>query len=306
MELENIIDVINEYRDNISKMQILSSLTEDQIRSFSDTIYSLISKIKVFPIHIFVEFFTKYMLDYNMKKENKSKYKNNTLYELNSKENDKSFSKNLCLDKDIILQDIYKTPKLKKSNNKNKEESFNIFDENIESYEIRYLILKKLLEESSKEIMKQRKKEEESNKETSFNFETGVVNKIKRNVKRASSPAPSDSSTLSTLSVLSLQRKINNKSSALLHGKNKTLIAKKKSKSNGIAKINKMNLWHLTKKAVANALKIDPTDEKFNSTRTEVYRSCIYILREKMNKEEISNEKLKQIIDNQVNIFTII
>ena len=124
MELENIIDVINEYRDNISKMQILSSLTEDQIRSFSDTIYSLISKIKVFPNHIFVEFFTKYMLDYNMKKENKSKYKNNTLYELNSKENDKSFSKNLCLDKDIILQDIYKTPKLKKSNNKNKEGNY--------------------------------------------------------------------------------------------------------------------------------------------------------------------------------------
>ena len=124
MELENIIDVINEYRDNISKMQILSSLTEDQIRSFSDTIYSLISKIKVFPNHIFVEFFTKCMLDYNMKKENKSKYKNNTLYELNSKENDKSFSKNLCLDKDIILQDIYKTPKLKKSNNKNKEGNY--------------------------------------------------------------------------------------------------------------------------------------------------------------------------------------
>jgi len=283
MELENIIDVINEYRDNISKMQILSSLTEDQIRSFSDNIYFLISKIKVIPNHIFVDFFTKYMLDYNTKKENKNKRKNNSLLELNSKEDDKNFNKNLCLDKDIILQDIYKTPKLKKLNNK--EEPFNIFDENSESYEIRYLILKKLLEESSKEIMKQRKKEKESKKEASFNFETGVVHKIKRNVKRASSPAPSDSSTLSTLSVLSLQRKINNKSSTLLHGKNKTLITKKKSKSNSIAKLNKMNLWHLTKKAVANALKIDPTDDKFNSTRTEVYRSCIYILREKMNKE---------------------
>lgn len=70
---------------------------------------------------------------------------------------------------------------------------------------------------------------------------TLIFNKlIYDKIQRASSPAPSDSSTLSTLSVLSLQRKINNKSSALLHGKNKTLIAKKKSKSNGIAKINKM------------------------------------------------------------------
>ena len=35
-------------------------------------------------------------------------------------------------------------------------------------------------------------------------------------------------------------------------------------------------------------------------------KKFIYIQRDKMNKEEISNEKLKQIVDYQVNIFNII
>jgi hypothetical protein len=329
MELENIIDIINEYKDNIAKMQILTSLTEEQIRIFSQHIYSLIASLQIIPNHIFVEFFTRTILNVTSEEKksgrpgrknrnntnisrNNSSSKNKSLEELKL-EKERNYSKDLHIDKELLFQDIYKTPKQKKNlrNSNKKEEPFNIFDENDESYEIRYLILKKLLETSSKEIMEKRKKEKELSEKkdsSSFNFETGVVNKIKRNIKRSSSPAPSDSSTLSTLSVLSLQRKINEKSNSLLYSNKKTLLVKKKSKSksNATADKNKMKLWHLTKKAVANALKIDPTDENFNTTRTKVYRSCIYALREKMNKEEISNEKLKQIVDYQVNLFNII
>ncbi|OUM69151.1 hypothetical protein PIROE2DRAFT_57645 [Piromyces sp. E2] len=271
MELENIIDIIHEYRDNISKMKVISSLTEEQIRVFSNNVYSLISHLNIIPNHIFVEFFTKYMLDYNLKNNIEQKNKNKSLLEMNLTENKNNYGKDLCIDKELILKDIYKTPKPKKSKNKEEKEE-----------------------------------ESENKKDSTFNFESGVVSKIKRNIKRASSPSPSDSSTLSSLSVLSLQRKINEKSSSLLYGKKKSLVAKKKSKSNSTADKNKMKLWHLTKKAVAKTLKIDPNDEKFNTTRTKVYRSCIYALREKMNKEEISNEKLKQIVDYQVNIFNII
>jgi len=283
-------------------------LTEEEIRAFSNNVYSFISHLNIIPNHIFVEFFTKYMLNYDLTGDQEQYDKNKSLLELSLNEDENGYRKDLCIDKDVILQDIYKTPKPKKTKNQNKDEQFNIFDENNERYEIRYLILKKLLETSSKEIMEKRKKEEASKnkKDNTFNFESGVVNKIKRNIKRASSPTPSDSSTLSTLSVLSLQRKLNEKSSNLLYDKKKSLITKKKSKSNSTADKNKMKLWHLTKKAVANVLNIDPNDKKFNTIRTQVYRSCIYTLRDKMNKEEISNEKLKQIVDYQVNIFNII
>ncbi|ORX44125.1 hypothetical protein BCR36DRAFT_415164 [Piromyces finnis] len=303
MELENIIDIIHEYRDNISKLKIISSLKKEQIRDFSNQAYSLISHLNIIPNHIFIEFFTKYMMNYNLYNNNRQENTEIPI-ELDLKNNGNNY-KDLYIDKELILQDTYRTPKPKKL--KSEEEQINIFDGNSEKYEIRYLILKKLLETSSKEIMEQRKKERISiEKSSTFNFEAGVVNKIKRNIKRSSSPAPSDSSTLSTLSVLSLQRKINDKSSNILYGKKKPLMEKKKSKSNSIADKNKMKLWHLTKKAVASTLHIDPNDEKFNTTRTKVYRSCIYALKEKMNKKEISNEKLKQIVDYQVNIFNII
>ncbi|ORX85919.1 hypothetical protein BCR32DRAFT_325222, partial [Anaeromyces robustus] len=206
---------------------------------------------------------------------------------------DKYYSKALLIDKQLILQDIYKTPKPKKVQDDSKDEEINIFDNNNnECFEIRYLILKKLLEASSKEIMEKQKKDESAKKE-SFNFETGLIKNIKKNIKRASSPAPSDSSTLSTLSLLSFQRKINEKSGSLLHNSKKTLLTKKKSKSNKIAEQNKTNLWHLTKKAVADKLHIDPKDKKnFNTVRTKVYRSSLYVIKEKMNKEEISNDIL--------------
>jgi len=121
MELENIIDIVHEYRDNISKMKIISSLTEEEIRAFSNNVYSFISHLNIIPNHIFVEFFTKYMLNYDLTGDQEQYDKNKSLLELSLNEDENGYRKDLCIDKDVILQDIYKTPKPKKTKNQNKD-----------------------------------------------------------------------------------------------------------------------------------------------------------------------------------------
>jgi len=141
MELENIIDIINEYKDNIAKMQILTSLTEEQIRIFSQHIYSLIASLQIIPNHIFVEFFTRTILNVTSEEKksgrpgrknrnntnisrNNSSSKNKSLEELKL-EKERNYSKDLHIDKELLFQDIYKTPKQKKNlRNSNKKGNY--------------------------------------------------------------------------------------------------------------------------------------------------------------------------------------